>query len=106
MCVSSALQAKISPSDWYMRKQGWAGSVNPAAELNRAIERKTPGLQSIAGRRTETEKLEESMNRSPSRQKELMQQRTGASAHAINISRAQSGVSRPTVAPIAGRSAG
>lgn len=99
MCISSAIQDKIDPASWYMRKQGWAGMVNPAAEVERAIERESGfGLG-----KTETEKAEDRMLRTPEAQRRMQPRFTGVAAHAVNISRAQSGVIRSTVAPIAQR---
>ena len=106
MCVSSTIQEKIDPASWLARKAGYAGAVNPAADLERAIERKTPGISRFVESPTKTERLAESMNRSQSRQIALQKRFTGASAHAVNISRAQSGIVRSTVAPIAGRTPG
>jgi len=105
MCISSAIQDKIDPASWIARKQGWAGWVNPAAELDRAIERKTPGINQlgIVKRKTETEKLEHSINRSSARATELQPRFSGAPAHAMNIARANA---PPPTIGIAGRRAG
>ena len=78
MCISSVIQDKIDPASWIMRKQGWAGAFNPAAELERTGER----ALGVNFGKTETEKRMGS-NRTEAAQRAIQPRHTGTPVHAV-----------------------
>jgi len=87
MCVGALhLQDKVSPLQWMLRKQGYAGAADPLADKMRDVLRKGPGGDKLLPE-TRTEKRM-NMNRTDKAQLGLQSRFTGQSAHSANINTA------------------